>query len=122
MSASADVSQVIAKLEEHQKLVREAALLAVDQFAEMVLTQAAILCPVDTGFLAASGTAERAELNGHVVSVLLGFNASYAAAVHERLDVHHEQGQAKFLETAIRNMAPKFGPYVANAIKRATGE
>ena len=121
MSASADVSKLVEGLKAHQERVRKVALQAVDEFAEMVLTQAATLCPVETGFLAASGTAERAELRGAVVSVLLGFNASYAAAVHERLDVHHAQGQAKFLETAIRNMAPKFGPYVAARIRQATG-
>lgn len=44
-----------------------------------------------------------ASLGGGTIEMLIGFNADYAAAVHERLDLHHDQGQAKFLEAAIQH-------------------
>lgn len=34
--------------------------------------------------------------------IKVGYSAPYAAAVHERLDVYHERGQAKFLEIPLR--------------------
>lgn len=34
--------------------------------------------------------------------VEIGFTAAYAAAVHENLESRHENGQAKYLETALR--------------------
>lgn len=34
--------------------------------------------------------------------VRVGYSASYAVPVHERLDVHHPVGQAKFLEQPLR--------------------
>lgn len=34
--------------------------------------------------------------------VTVGYSAPYAAAVHERLDVHHPIGQAKYLEQPLR--------------------
>lgn len=37
----------------------------------------------------------------------IGFNTEYAAAVHERLDLHHDQGQAKYFERAIRDDGPE---------------
>lgn len=50
-----------------------------------------------------SFNAALAKLRAEDASVIIGFNTNYAAAVHERLDLHHEPpGQAKFLESALR--------------------
>jgi len=59
------------------------------------------LVPVDTGHLKGSAYIEPTDLpNGPVVEV--GYGAEYATHVHERLELHHPQGQAKYLETAIK--------------------
>lgn len=121
MTASADVGKLLAGLKDYEQRVRDAALKGVDVFGLHVLGDAQQLCPVDTGALVASATEEPARLDGNEVTKRIGFNTDYAAAVHERLDVLHAQGQAKFLETAIRNNAPKFPTFVANRIKAATG-
>lgn len=55
--------------------------------------------PVDTGNLKGSAyTRKEGEL-----SVVVGFGAAYAIYVHENLEAHHETGQAKFLESALRD-------------------
>lgn len=55
--------------------------------------------PVDTGNLKNSAyTRKEGEL-----SVVVGFGAAYAIFVHEDLEAHHETGQAKFLESALRD-------------------
>ena len=58
----------------------------------------------------------------HSRGVLVGFTAKYALAVHERVDIPHRVGQAKFLEepaktrideikTTIRKVATKTGDF-----------
>jgi len=55
--------------------------------------------PVDTGNLKNSAfTRKEGEM-----SVLVGFNAAYAVFVHENLEAKHPTGQAKFLESALRD-------------------
>jgi len=106
-----------------------AALQATNQFAQGVIADAKELCPVmdaphgaeEPGELKASGTVQPAEMRGSNVSCVVGFDAPYAAFVHENLDAHHQTGQAKFLEDALKAKAPQYGPFVANAIKAAMG-
>lgn len=78
------------------------------------------LVPVDTGRLRAthyttpptdSGTAL-----GPVVTV--GYGTDYALPVHERMDVHHDTGQAKYLETPLKAAASGFAGRMAARIKR----
>ena len=59
------------------------------------------LTPVDIGALRASGYVTLPEFQGSRVVVELGYGGdisySYAVKQHERLDFHHEVGQAKYL-------------------------
>lgn len=74
----------------------------------MVLRNALIRTPVDTGFLRASG---RKTLKGYSDSGALGevsYHAPYATYVHEILTNYHPVGEAKYLENAISFMAPLF--------------
>lgn len=72
--------------------------------------------PVDTGTLRASGTVLPPELTGTHVVVTLGYGGAaqdYALPVHERLDVHHPHGQAKYLEAPVLAAIPQLGAKVA---------
>jgi hypothetical protein len=119
MSASADISKLLKGLREAKARGVAAAVRGLDVFGEHVIGDSQQLCPVDTGALKASGTTLPAEANGTKLSKTIGHNVNYAAAVHERLDQHHDQGQAKFLETAIRNNAPKMKDFIAAEVKKA---
>jgi hypothetical protein len=55
--------------------------------------------PVDTGNLKGSGFVRK---EGKL-SVSIGFGAAYAIYVHEDLEAKHTTGQAKFLESALRD-------------------
>lgn len=59
--------------------------------------------PVDTGNLRASAYTRRAQDDATKVEV--GFAAAYALPVHENLEAHHPVGQAKFLESALVDLA-----------------
>jgi hypothetical protein len=112
-----DMGPLLKGLEEARKRQLEAAALAIDQFAEHVLGDAQKLTPVATGALQASGTTSPIEMDGESITKEIGFNTDYAAAVHENLEANHAVGQAKFLETALRENAPKLGPFIASKLK-----
>ncbi len=76
----------------------------VREVGHALISAAAGYAPIDTGFLKASGLLVE---GAHPLAVEIGFNASYAAAVHERLDLNHAQGQAKYFERAIREDGPE---------------
>lgn len=120
MSASIDMKEILSRLRLRRQ--RDLAVIekAAGQFASHVVGDAQQITPVKTGFLQSSATFEKPQITEENVVVVVGFNASYAAAVHERLNVHHEPpGQAKFLETAIRNDGPKFVPFIAEKLRAA---
>jgi len=122
MSATADVSRFLQSLPGITERRVNAAREGVDQFGEAVLTRAKELCPVDTGALRRSGTARPAEVHGTVVTKSLGFDTNYAAAVHEcgpDKPHHKPPTQWKFLETAMKELDPKFLPYMRDAINGA---
>lgn len=119
MSASANITKFLAGMAKGHAKARAAALKAVDVYGEKVLGDAQQLCPVDTGALVASAKADPAVLEGEGVTKRLSFNTDYAAIVHERLDVKHPVGQAKYLSTAIERNRPKFNDFVAGKVKAA---
>jgi hypothetical protein len=70
-------------------------------------------CPVDKGDLRASVFVEPAAGGG----VRVGFKAPHAALVHERTDVHHDEGEPKFLEKAKNAAASTLAANVAATVK-----
>ncbi len=44
--------------------------------------------------------------------IRIGYTAEYAVPVHERTDLHHEHGQAKFLEQPIRTEEKKMADII----------
>jgi len=106
----------------------EAGRIAVGKFVEYVLGQAQVLCPVDCtkyakhrGFLKASAVAEEAITTGTGWTCTFGFGADYAVFVHEILENKHPQGQAKFLETAMRANAAKLPQFVLSEMQAKFG-
>jgi hypothetical protein len=120
LSADCDITELLKGLGEARERAQAAALRALDIAGEQVIGDAQQLCPVLTGALQASGTAEEpAQVVGDGVQKIIGFKTAYAAAVHENLTAHHTVGQAKFLETAVRNDAGKVKEYLADEVRKA---
>lgn len=55
----------------------------------------------------------KAGLDG-LSTLKVGYSASYAVPVHERLDVHHNIGQAKFLEQPMRTEQSAMAKIIRN--------
>lgn len=93
-------------------------------WAEDVLARSQQLVPVGaTGNLKASGQVSGPEMKDGALEVHIGYGdrktAWYAQIVHERLDVRHPQGQAKFLETPINENLKALDHALAGALERA---
>ena len=93
---------------------------------EIISTDAKRLTPVEFGPLKDSGHATPVRIVGGALvgSVVFGgAAASYAPFVHERLELHHDVGQAKFLTTAVqrrvRGMGTRLARELAKEMKKA---
>lgn len=64
--------------------------------------------PVDTGTLKRAWVVDAPKIQSGTISVDVGYGTAYAIYVHERTDLGHDTGQAKFLEAAIKEESGKF--------------
>jgi len=73
--------------------------------ADLILAQAKLQTPVDEGPLRDSGKVARDNQN-HCVWISFGSGPSkkYAIMQHERTDLHHDDGKAKYLEDPFNEM------------------
>ncbi len=89
--------------------------------AELIMTEAKQLAPVDLGTLRASGVVQSPDVGPKRVTVELGFGgaaAAYALIQHERTDFTHTVGQAKFLEQPMKAAKAGFGTRLAKHVDR----
>lgn len=128
-SGSFDFSEFFAKVRSREGPVIAAATKAVDEYGEHVLGQSQQLAPVGggshspydpaPGTLKASATSEPAALEGGSIVKKIGFNTVYATVQHEHLEFGHDDGQAKYLETPLRENTGKFSEFVASRVRPA---
>lgn len=108
-----------------------AAAAALYELGQDILKRSDELIPVDTGTAKASGRVMFSTgAGGPRVVVGYGYGEQsnpktgepaigYVIPLHERVEVQHETGQAKFLETAALEHLPKAAVRVAAKIQRA---
>lgn len=109
--------------------------LGAEFFAEAnnTITEAKRLAPVDLGNLRGSGHVQLPTITGSRVTVEAGFGGpamignvgsantqpvNYALVQHERLDYHHTVGQAKYLETPLKQRSVGLPARIARALQR----
>lgn len=112
-----DTRAFTARLRAFAKKSHAEANVMVHQTGEAILGAGQKRTPIETGTLQNSGTVEPAG----DLRVVIGFNTTYAAAVHERTELHHEQGEAKYLENAIVQEGPRILQAQADEMKRRMG-
>lgn len=86
---------------------------------EAVFKESQKRVPEDTTKLRQSGQLEvdKANLRA-VVSYGKGLPDARAAITHEKLEIHHDEGSAKFLENPLRELADEVGGLIATNIKK----
>jgi len=110
------ITSVSTKLMNISKNVPERAARALNVIAEETMTDAKRRTPVDTGTLRRSGNVHQ-HATSRRLSAEMSFGTEYGVYVHERMDVHHPVGEAKFLERAIQSTSNWFEARLANEIK-----
>lgn len=83
------------------------------------MTESKRRVPVDTGTLRASGFVMEPERSGRNISVTLAYGGpaeGYAVVVHEDLDAFHPHGQAKYLESVLKESQPHMRARLAQRI------
>ena len=86
---SPDIGQVIARLGVFDANQRRLVGREMREWAEIVMTESKLVCPVDTGNLRASGHVQSLESVGNQQEVILGYGGpavDYALKVHEWID------------------------------------
>lgn len=101
---------------------------AMFDFGNEVIAQAIELTPVDTGELRSRAFVEGPFLTDdeEYYAVVVGYEKHdenttgdyYAVPVHERTHVHHDNGQAKFLEEPFKRMQSKFISELGDAAQK----
>lgn len=101
-----DISPLADALAKLSKVGSKAGIDAAYEEAEKIMTEAKLRTPVDTGALRSSGLVSvdrRTTARFDVLMTFGGAASAYAVPVHENLHASHPVGQAKFLESAMRD-------------------
>ncbi len=112
MSILKGKESLLAHLAKHLEVVHSSALRAMYQEGLALQTASMEETPVDTGRLRASAYTKAAE-----DQITVGYGTDYALAVHERVDVPHKTGKAKFLEDPYLRMQEGYLKRIADRIK-----
>jgi hypothetical protein len=94
------------------------------KFGNTEMTEAKRLTPVEFGDLRDSGEVSPPEWEGDNLTMELSFGGSaseYAMAVHEDMEAHHDQGEAKFLEKPLNASEPYMDQRVGADFARFLG-
>lgn len=94
--------------------VEQAAKSGVRAAAELVREVAVNRAPVETGALRNS-----AKVSQEGTDAVVSFNTKYAARQHEELGWHHQDGQAKYLESALLDSQADVQDAIAKEIRKA---
>jgi hypothetical protein len=101
------------QIEDIGEALENAAAGALWQNAQDVQRVASTKIPVKTGHLRRSYVVDVPRIRPGAISVVVGYGAHYALWVHERTELTHTNGQAKFLTVAIDEEAGDFAEKLA---------
>lgn len=103
-----------------QRIIKENwkdAKKALIQEGNIILNDSVKQTPVEFGDLRRSGTVEEVKDTKKEYEIAIGFNTTYAAAVHENLNAHHDVGTAKYLEDPLMARIDDILKNVAKRVK-----
>lgn len=116
-----DTQGIRKKIQQVSKDLPNIMSAAVRQEAEIEATESKRRTPVDLGNLRASIHVEGPEIlpNGNVTAAIVagGPAAPYAVYVHEDLNAYHKTGQAKFIESTLKESAPFLPARIAKRLR-----
>jgi hypothetical protein len=115
-----NLDAVLRQLRRYGEGAREGMREGLAAEAEALKRRSQALCPVAEDRAGAGLLRDSAYVSLSGDSAEIGYSAPYATQVHERLDWHHDDGQAKFLEQARNEREAAITRGIAEAIMAAT--
>ena len=115
------LNQVLANLNKEIRGIEGRTAKGLREAARLVRRDAQKRVPVDTGKLKASAYTRMIK-GSSGPGTEIGFTAAYAIFVHERMDLRHAVGTAKFLQYALSNNTKEIVDIIArNAAGKSSG-
>jgi len=99
-----------------RRIARQAAMQALHDGAEHILTESIDETPIDSGTLRRSGTVTDVPSEE---SVFVSFNTPYAVKQHEDLSLRHTDGKAKYLEDPFNRNKERVIRLVSDQVRQA---
>lgn len=100
----------------------KAACDSLDETVENIFTESREeYCPVDKGNMKASAKNELVTNSNDEHIREISYNTDYAIYPHERLELHHNHGSAKFLEIPAEQNKDKLVENMVSAVRDAFG-
>lgn len=110
-------AEVLRRFEKTHITIFSAVMSGLEEAALRIVEEAQKLVPVDTGALRASARAGRVARN--IVEASFGHGQlHYAIDVHERVDIPHRTGQARYLWEAIKGLSGRLPAIIMDAARR----
>lgn len=112
---------LIANLEVYKDRMTDAVADGMRKFGGRVEGESTRRCPVETGELRSRVFNEGPLRDGDTYVQVVGYEKfgatweqgrPYAVPVHERTNVHHPVGEAKFLENAVNHLSGEYAKYL----------
>ena len=112
---------LIANLKIYDKNMTDAVADGLRKFGGLVESESTRRVPVDTGELRSRVFNEGPMKDGAEYTQVVGYEKfggdwslgnAYAVAVHERVEIRHRVGEAKFLENAVNALAGEYAVYL----------
>jgi len=112
---------LIANLEVYKDRMTDAVADGMRKFGGRVEGESTRRCPVETGELRSRVFNEGPLRDGDTYVQVVGYEKfgatwekgkAYAVPVHERTNVHHPVGEAKFLENAVNHLSEEYAKYL----------
>jgi hypothetical protein len=98
--------------------VNEAIGAAIYEEAQDIISKSVPLVPVDSGRLRASHYVAPPKDSSKGPTVEMGYGTTYAIPVHERTDVRHVTGQAKYLEQPVAAAKSGYASRIAERTRK----
>jgi hypothetical protein len=115
-------NEILKALHQANEIAVRAVNIGIWEFGHKILADALPLTPLDTGALRASGNVfpgspQTTNVRPEYTVGFGGPSAPYALIVHERTDIRHPVGQAKFLEAAFNANVGGYKDKIAASVR-----
>jgi hypothetical protein len=113
--------QIVASLQKLAPAALNEVATSAYMWGETVMNESKRECPVDKGFLRASGNVDDPIVTSEGFAITLEYPMEYAVYVHENLEANHPTGKAKFLEDPMMAHLGELPDTIGRAVMSAAG-